>query len=400
MSVCHGIKSDFQLCLRFRYIKSDINPIDEHNRPATGIVFFAISRGVFMPYSSLVSQPEQSLLKRMFMDPTSSIFMIWVRLVNFFIFISCISMALETVEPFATVHHTTFLWVEILAVAIFTVDYLGNLWTAKHKIKYIFSFWGLVDLISILPSYLMLMNLTALQGSKVLRLLRVIRVLRVLKLAREALRQIGAAHDKKTNPLVVNLRIYFIALFSVLMISSTLMYYVEGSLYSTESMAKGQALLDANPPVPEAGKEAPKEPPKFVPVDPVSGNPIPEDKRFYSSIPTAMWWCIVTLTTTGYGDMYPVTFWGRVIAGVTMLMGLVLFGILMNIVGKTLMVMLFGETLEDGNQTTSANAEEKEHQRVATVLKMLAAEGVIDANQVESLSKLHAPEIAKALKSI
>ena len=59
-----------------------------------------------------------------------------------------------------------------------------------------------------------------------------------------------------------------------------------------------------------------------------------------------MWWCIVTLTMTGYGDKYPVTVGGRIIAAFTMLMGLVLFGILMNIVGKTLMVMLFGESLE------------------------------------------------------
>jgi voltage-gated potassium channel Kch len=60
-----------------------------------------------------------------------------------------------------------------------------------------------------------------------------------------------------------------------------------------------------------------------------------------------MWWCIVTLTTTGYGDMFPLTFGGRVIAGTTMLFGLVLFGILLNIVGKTIMVLLFGESLTD-----------------------------------------------------
>ena len=110
-------------------------------------------------------------------------------------------------------------------------------------------------------------------------------------------------------------------------------------MYAPEVMEAGQKALDAATP---AGQEAAK----FVPVDPISGNPIPEDKRFFTSIPTAMWWCIVTLTSTGYGDMFPVTVGGRIIAGITMFLGLVLFGILLNVIGKTLMVVLFGEKLQ------------------------------------------------------
>ena len=56
-----------------------------------------------------------------------------------------------------------------------------------------------------------------------------------------------------------------------------------------------------------------------------------------------MWWYVVTITSTGYGDMYPVTVGGRIIAAITMFLGLVLFGILLNVVGKTLMVILFAE---------------------------------------------------------
>ena len=105
-------------------------------------------------------------------------------------------------------------------------------------------------------------------------------------------------------------------------------------------MEAGQKAIDAATP---AGQT----PEKFVPLDPISGNPIPEDKRFYTSIPAAMWWSIVTLTSTGYGDMFPVTVGGRIIAGITMFLGLVLFGILLNVIGKTLMVVLFGEKLHN-----------------------------------------------------
>jgi len=157
-----------------------------------------------------------------------------------------------------------------------------------------------------------------------------------LKLARQATQ----LSTSEANPIVANLKIYFIIFFSVLMISSTAMYFVEGSLYSQEVMEAGQKAIDATTP---AGQI----PEKFVPLDPISGNPIPEDKRFYTSIPAAMWWSIVTLTSTGYGDMFPVTVGGRIIAGITMLLGLVLFGILLNVIGKTLMVVLFGEKLHN-----------------------------------------------------
>ena len=74
---------------------------------------------------------------------------------------------------------------------LFTIDYLGNMYFVKDRAKYFFSFWGLVDLVSILPPYLMILNLSALKGSKVLRILRVVRVLRVLKMARMALQELG-----------------------------------------------------------------------------------------------------------------------------------------------------------------------------------------------------------------
>jgi voltage-gated potassium channel len=293
------------------------------------------------------------------------------------------------------VNANLFYWIEITAVAIFALDYLGNLYFAPNRIKYIFSFWGLVDLVSILPTVLMILNLTFLQGAKVFRLLRVIRVLRVLKMARTALQQL-ASGVKSSNPIVTNLRIYFIALFSVMMISSTLMFYIEGELYAQENLEKGQALLDQQfqkdlEQAKQTGAALPQEPEKYVPVDPVSKNPIPEDKRFFTSIPATMWWCIVTLTTTGYGDMFPVTFWGRVIAGCTMLLGLVLFGVLMNIVGKTLMVLLFGESMDE----SAKDQPTRDH-----LIRMMVNLKTIDSNKAKELAILSDEEFSHRLGQI
>ncbi len=314
------------------------------------------------------------VMRAMFTVPHSKAFHRWVQAVNFWIFVSCLSLALETVEPWATEYAHIFHIVELAAVAFFTVDYVANVYFAESRIKYIFSFWGLVDLISILPSYLMLLNLSALKGGKALRVVRVVRVLRVLKMVKMAAQSLALGDVAKRNSIATNLRIYFIALFSVVMISSSLMYYTEGVLYSPEHVAEGQAALDEKLKVEPLPADAPPEAAKFLPVDPISGNTIGEDKRFFTSIPAAMWWSVVTLTTTGYGDMYPVTFWGRVIAGGTMFCGLVLFGLLMNIVGKTLMVALFGETQDDASHHAAPVASRDHLVNTMLELKLVTAD--------------------------
>jgi len=310
-----------------------------------------------MNHSAHTHHHSHNVPEQMFTVPTSKPFKLWIAIINFWIYVSCISLAMETLEPFASMYKSLFWTIELVAVGFFCVDYLGNVYFAKSRIKYIFSFWGLVDLISILPTFLVILNLGALQGAKVLRILRVVRVLRVLKMAKAALQELSNK-VKSTNPLITNLRIYFIALFSVVMISSSLMFFVEGDMYSPENMAAGQAALDAELKVNPLPAGSPPEASQFAPIDPVGGNPIPADKHFFTSIPATMWWCMVTLTTTGYGDMFPVTFGGRVIASVTMLLGLVLFGILMNIIGKTLMVFLFGESMQESqdSKTSKENA--------------------------------------------
>lgn len=278
--------------------------------------------------------------RRMFTDPKYAGYRYWHTIVMLFIFGSCMTLALESVPDFETRFGSFFDLTEWVTVVFFTVDAAANIVFAPEPLRYVFSFWGMIDIISVAPSYLMLLNLTAVRSTKVIRLLRVARALRVLKLARSATNEAESAEEHASNPILANLKIYLIIFFAVFMLSSTSMYFVEGALYSADALQAGQASLDG-------ADLATAESRVFMPTDPISGNPIPEDKRFFTSIPAAMWWCMVTMTTTGYGDMYPVTVGGRLIACFTMLCGLILFAILLNIINKTMMVLFFGEKLPD-----------------------------------------------------
>jgi hypothetical protein len=223
--------------------------------------------------------------------------------------------------------------------------------------------------------------------------------MRVLKLARQAMEMMGSQMAKKRNPLILNLNIYLITLFAVTMISSSLMYYTEGVLYAPSTISEGQAALD------EIAVQTGQQAEVFVPRDPITGVEIPEDKRFFQSIPTAVWWCLVTLTTTGYGDLYPVTLIGRVIAVFTMFSGLILFSILMNIVGKTIMVLLFGETLDGHDKpapvaaTAGVPVVDSSVNPVIAALALLQREQIITTEEAMMIAAKPRDDLSKVLSS-
>jgi voltage-gated potassium channel Kch len=209
---------------------------------------------------------------------------------------------------------------------------------------------------------------------------------------------LGSQITKKRNPLLLNLNIYLITLFAVTMISSSLMYYTEGILYAPSTISEGQAVLD------QIAETTGQPAEIYVPHDPLTGAEIPEDKRFFNSIPTATWWCLVTLTTTGYGDLYPVTLLGRIIAVFTMFSGLILFSLLMNIVGKTVMVMLFGETL-DGHEkpaveVVSPLGVDAVVNPVAAALALLQRENIISTEQAIVIAGKSRDELSRGLAAI
>ncbi|MEW5802518.1 MAG: ion transporter [bacterium] len=217
------------------------------------------------------------------------------------ILFSVISVTLESVPSLTERWGAVFRWSELIVVGLFTIEYVINIYVARDKLGYIFSIWGLIDLAAILPSYFHLMDLRGLKLARTLRIvrfLRTIRMMRILKLTKNTTDQYHRSARQRIHTLKLDLQIYITALLTVIIICSTLVYYAE---HSTSGTA-------------------------------------------FTSIPASMWWCVVTITTVGYGDMYPSTLTGKFIASVAMIMGLALFGILMNVIGKAMMTSLFGTT--------------------------------------------------------
>jgi hypothetical protein len=210
------------------------------------------------------------------------------------IVLSVVSMVLETVPGLPERHQRWFDLVEAVVVVVFTAEYAVNIWVAPSKRRYILGPWGIIDLLAVLPSLILMLNIGSAEFLGVMRVMRVLRILRVLKLAKVAAHKFSQRGTR--GAALMDLQIFFIALFSAVTIWSTLAYYAE----------RGQ----------------------------------PESK--FQSIPHSMWWGVSTLTGATYGDIYPITLWGRVVAAGTALTGLALFGLLMNVIGEALHVSLFG----------------------------------------------------------
>lgn len=255
-----------------------------------------------------------SFLEKAFTVTDSREYALVNNLIVVLIFLSIFLMILESVESLAARFQLFFDVSEWIIVGLFTLEYIINVYYGKKtkgsRIKYAFSFWGIVDLFAILPTYMRIINLSALKAIRIFRILRFLRMLRVLKLAKHAADTAKKSMQKKYATLKYDLQIYFFALISVVIVFGTLVYFAENG--------KNEA---------------------------------------FSNIPNSMWWCFVTITTVGYGDMFPETGMGRILAIPTMLSGLVLFGMLMNVVGKAMMDLLFGKKECDEEKTGKKEGE-------------------------------------------
>ncbi len=179
-------------------------------------------------------------------------------------------LMLETVKGINAEWATVFYRLDWVITGLFTVEYFLRLWTSEKKTRYVFSFFGIIDLLSILPTYLSVFfaGSHTLAIIRVLRLLRVFRVLKLVQFMGEA-NKLGEAVKSSSRKIIVFL--FFVVIVSVFI--GTLMYIIEGREHG------------------------------------------------FTSIPRSIYWAIVTLTTVGYGDIAPQTTIGQLLATILMVTG-------------------------------------------------------------------------------
>ena len=192
------------------------------------------------------------------------IFLLWA------ILLSIVAVLLESVESIRLEYGSEIRMIEWGFTLIFTVEYVLRIVSVVRPRAFIFSFWGVVDLLAILPSYMSIF----ISGSHFLLIIRCLRLLRIFRVFRLS-RYLGEARvlRKAVMASTPKIIVFFGVIVSVVLIMGTLMFIVEG---------------------PENG---------------------------YTSIPRSIYWAIVTLTTVGYGDIAPQTVLGQSLASLLMILG-------------------------------------------------------------------------------
>ncbi len=203
--------------------------------------------------------------------------------IQFLIVLSLISFSVETLPDLSAESRKLLRNIEMFTVSVFTAEYLLRIIVADRKLKFIFSFYGLVDLAAILPFYIA--TGLDLRSIRVIRLFRLFRAFKLVRYSR-AVQLFHRAFRIAKEELIL----FLIAALMMLYFAAVGIYYFE------------------NPAQPEA----------------------------FSSIFSSLWWAIVTLTTVGYGDVYPITMWGRIFTFFVLLIGVSTIAIPSGIIASAL----------------------------------------------------------------
>ena len=199
---------------------------------------------------------------------------------------SILFVMLESIQSIDEAYGSYLDIAEWVITMLFSLEYVLRIITVKKPWKYIFSFYGIIDLLSTIPKYVSLILIDS-HNLAVLRALRLLRIFRILKITR----YIGAS-----NRLLIALKssrakisVFLLFVFILCIILGTIMYMIEGA------------------------------------------------ENGFTSIPRSVYWAIVTLTTVGYGDIAPVTALGQLIASAIMILGYAIIAIPTGIVGSEMM---------------------------------------------------------------
>lgn len=220
---------------------------------------------------------------------------------------SIILVMLESVKSFDEEYHNFLNISEWVITILFTIEYIARIISIKKPSKYIFSFYGVIDLLATIPKYLSLIFVGT-HALVALRALRLLRVFRILKLTRYLGASKTLAESIKASRIKISVFLFVVILLTVIL--GTIMYLVEG---------------------PQNG---------------------------FTSIPYSMYWAIVTLTTVGYGDISPHTPLGQFIASIVMILG---YGIIAIPTGIVTSEMAKSDTKIDTNTQHCKNCGADKH---------------------------------------
>lgn len=243
-------------------------------------------------------QPKQKLKQRMWEitevakpgDTLSKAFDIFIVGL---IFLNVLDVILSSVKHIEARFATAFYWFEIFSVLVFTLEYLARVWSCVTRKEFSASITGrlrfmlkplsVIDLLAVLPFYLSFVTVDL----RFVRALRLFRIFRLAKLTRysSSIRLFGRVLRNNKEELVVTAMVMIL----LVVLASSVMYFAEN-----------EAQPDRFP-----------------------------------DIPSTMWWSVVTLTTVGYGDVYPVTTLGKFFAGIIAILGIGMFALPTGIIGAS-----------------------------------------------------------------
>ena len=207
--------------------------------------------------------------------------------IHVLIFLSLLAYAVETL-PNLTPTELSYLNIfERVSVLIFSIEYLLRIYTSNKKMGYIFSFYGIIDLLAILPFYLL-----AAVDARSLRVFRLFRIFRLFKFLRfnRAIKLLVKSFNRVKAEIIVFLFLTVVLIY----LSSVVVYHFE----------------------------FPAQPNKF------------------QSIFHSMWWSVTTVTTIGYGDMYPITLWGKIFASFLSIVGIAIVAVPTGLLASSLTVVM------------------------------------------------------------
>jgi voltage-gated potassium channel len=185
--------------------------------------------------------------------------------------------------------------IEWFITGVFLLEYLLRIWVLEKPLKYIFSFYGIIDLMAILPNFLGLVMAGG-QSLMVIRAVRLLRVFRIFKLSRYT--SAGRTLMKALYRSREKIFMFISVIITLVVIFGTIMYLVEG------------------------------------------------EENGFTSIPVSIYWAVVTLTTVGYGDISPVTGFGQFLASIVMIMGYAIIAVPTGIVTSEMMRMPAGNNTQ------------------------------------------------------